>query len=52
VQERSERGAVRLRGARGGAVCDAPAAAQSVALEDIQNVTISNNTMAGKGAPR
>jgi hypothetical protein len=36
-------------GPRGGAVCDAHAAAQSVALEDIQNVTISNNTMAGKG---
>jgi hypothetical protein len=29
--------------------CDAYAAAQSVALEDIQNVTISNNHMAGKG---
>jgi hypothetical protein len=32
-----------------GNYCDAHAAAQSVALEDIQNVTISNNMMAGKG---
>jgi hypothetical protein len=32
-----------------GNYCDAHAAAQSVALEDIQNVTISNNTMAGSG---
>jgi len=32
-----------------GNYCDAHAKAQSVALEDIQNVTISNNQMAGKG---
>jgi hypothetical protein len=32
-----------------GNYCDAHAAAQSVALEDIQNVTISNNEMVGKG---
>jgi hypothetical protein len=32
-----------------GNYCDAHADAQSVALEDIQNVTISNNEMAGTG---
>jgi hypothetical protein len=32
-----------------GNYCDSNAKAQSVALEDIQNVTISNNQMVGKG---
>jgi hypothetical protein len=32
-----------------GNYCDSHAAAQSVALEDIQDTTISNNQMAGKG---
>jgi Right handed beta helix region len=32
-----------------GNFCDAHAEAQSVAIQDIQNVTITNNTMAGQG---